>query len=145
MNAAPVKGVGKAGYLRVLGLLIGLAGLYGCAAVLVAGVVAGAAGGVQYTYNNIAYKTYPHNYDTTYNATMRVLKRMGINVAGEKVTNRGKILVCYTVDLKIEIAFERITDKTTKVKVDAKKGRFFKDKATATEILIQAGKELGEA
>ncbi len=141
MNAAPVKGVGKAGYLRVVGLLIGLAGLYGCAAVL----VAGAAGGVQYTYNNIAYKTYPQNYDTTYNATMRVLKRMGINVAGEKVTNRGKIVVCYTLNLKIEIAFERITDKTTKVKVDAQKGRFFKDKATATEILIQVGKELGEA
>ncbi len=141
MNAAPVKGVGKAGYLRVVGLLIGLAGLYGCAAVL----VAGAAGGVQYTYNNIAYKTYPHNYDTTYNATMRVLKRMGINVAGEKVTNRGKIVVSYTLNLKIEIAFESITDKTTKVKVDAQKGRFFKDKATATEILIQVGKELGEA
>lgn len=145
MKTASAKVVGRAAYLGMVGLLIGLIGLYGCAAIVASGVVAGAAGGVSYTYNSIAYKTYPHDHDTTYNATMRVLKRMGISVAGDKVTANGRMIVAHTVDLKIEIGFERVTDKTTKVKVDAKKGRFFKDKATATEILIQVGKELGQA
>lgn len=131
--------------VALLGLLALSLGLYGCAAVVASGVVAGAAGGVSYTYDNIAYRTFAVPLDPTFKATMRALEKMDIKVAGSKEVKNGREIVAHTVDLRIEIEVERLTDKATKVSVNAKKGVFFKDKATATEILIQVGKFLGEA
>ena len=42
-----------------------------------------------------------------------------------------------TAELKIYIELERITHKSTKISVDAKKGAIVKDRATATEIIEQ--------
>ena len=129
-------------YLALFGLLAAAGGLAGCAALVVTGAVAGTVAGIEYTYDNIAYKTFSFPYDPTYRATMRALERMGIGVAGTKKTNKGTEIVANTVDLRIEIELEKVTEKSTKVSVNAKKGVFSKDKATASEILVQVGKGL---
>ncbi len=129
-------------YLALFGLLAAAIGLAGCAALVASGAVAGTAAGIEYTYDNVAYKTFSHPYDPTYRATMRALERMGIGVAGTKTTTKGTEIVANTVDLRIEIELLKVTDKATKVSVNAKKGVFLKDKATASEILVQVGKGL---
>lgn len=136
------KNRGYVSYLALLGLLAAAGGLAGCAALVVSGAVAGTVAGIEYTYDNIAFKTFSFPYDPTYRATMKALERMGIGVAGTKKTNKGTEIVANTVDLRIEIELEKITEKSTKVSVNAKKGVFSKDKATASEILVQVGKGL---
>ena len=136
------KNRGYVSYLALLGLLAAAGGLAGCAALVVTGAVAGTVAGIEYTYDNVAYKTFSFPYDPTYRATMRALERMGIGVAGTKKTNKGTEIVANTVDLRIEIELEKVTEKSTKVSVNAKKGVFSKDKATASEILVQVGKGL---
>lgn len=145
MDSMPKVNSRMTPWLALAGLLTLSLGLYGCAAVVASGVVAGAAGGISYTYDSIAYKTFAVPLDPTFRATMKALEKMDMKVAGSKDMVNGKEIVAHTVDLRIEIGIERLTDRATKVSVNAKKGVFLKDKATATEILIQVGKFLGEA
>ena len=56
----------------------------------------------------------------------------------------GVTITAETRELDIIINIEKVTSKTTQVKVDARKNFFLKDKATAAEIINQVGKILGE-
>ncbi|MEX0805207.1 MAG: hypothetical protein WD688_18075, partial [Candidatus Binatia bacterium] len=58
-------------------------------------------------------------------------------------TEQGKTLKATTSDREIEIELERVSSKTTRMRTVAKQGIFFKDRATATEIIIQTEKILG--
>ena len=62
---------------------------------------------------------------------------MGIKEAGKKKIENGVEISATTAKLKIYIELERITAKSTKISVDAKKGTFIKDAATAAEIIEQ--------
>lgn len=110
----------------------------GCAAVL----VTGASGGIAYTATNIAYKTESFPIDKVESATRRALKKMGIVFIGKEKTEDGIRITAVTEDLDIYIDLERVTSKSTKISVDARKNLILKDKATATEIIAQIEKFL---
>jgi hypothetical protein len=114
--------------------------LSGCTAV----ALTGAGVGVSYTLTNVAYRSFSSPLDKVHDATIAALKKMGIMITDDSKSEEGRTITADTNELYIVINLERITSKTTQVKVDARKNFFLKDKATAAEIINQVGKILGE-
>jgi hypothetical protein len=105
--------------------------LSGCASIL----IAGASGGVAYSLTNIAYKTIPCPIEQVEFANRLALMKMGIkHVEAVKTENRSRIFA-ETSELKITIDLNKITPKSTKISVDAKKNFLLKDKSTAEAII----------
>lgn len=121
--------------------------LNGCAAVglTLFGVGAGVATGtsVSYTLDGIAYRTFTATLPQVETATRTALDRMGIKVEATSKTDQGKALLATGNDREIEIEFEAVSPKTTRIRTVAKQGIFFKDRATAAEIIMQTERVLG--
>src|SRR3954471_13977160 len=128
-------------------LTMALLSLSGCAAVgmTLFGVGAGVATGtsVSYTLDGIAYRTFTASLPQLEGATRTALDRMGIRVSETAKTEQGKAIKALTSDREIEIELEMVSAKTTRIRTVAKQGLFFKDRATATEIIMQTEKVLG--
>ena len=106
-----------------------------------AGVTAGTS--VAYTLDGIAYRTFTASLPQVENATRTALDRMGIKVDSTAKIEQGKAIRATSNDREIEIELEMVSAKTTRIRTVAKQGIFFKDRATATEIIIQTEKVLG--
>jgi hypothetical protein len=133
-------------------LLIGLISVYlhGCAAPVAltllgvgAGVTTGTA--VSYTLDGIAYRTFTASLPQVEHATLMALNDMGMEVEGAEKTDAGKAIKAKGADRQIEIELQAISSKTTRIRTVAKDGVFFKDRATATEIILQTERILGKA
>lgn len=113
----------------------------GCAAVGLTflGVSAGVAGGTgtSYTLDSVAYRTFTTPLDDLRRATQGALKRMDITVQTDETTAEGRRLVAQASDRSIDIELERLTARTTRMRVSVKHGWFFRDRATAGEIVAQ--------
>ncbi len=119
--------------------------LSGCSltGLAVPAAVSGGAAGVNYTYTNIAYKTISHPIADVEAALSNALKKMDMQQTNRKEEEEGKVSITAVAgNLDIEINLEKITKTETSIKVNAKKGAFVKDKATATEIIVQTEKKL---
>jgi len=136
------RGIGMA--FAVLTLL----GAQGCAAIGLTflGVGAGVAGGtsVSYTLDSVAYKTFTAPLASLEGATLKTLRRMDIKVNENYPTESGKKLVAVAGDRDIEIELDKLTSRTSRMRVNAKHGWFFKDRATATEIIVQTDRTLDD-
>ncbi len=104
--------------------------------------VSAGGGGVAYTVTSVAYKTFSYPLKDVENAVHGALEKMEIGEFGNEVLEDGIEISAATKKLHIYITMEEITSATTKVKVNAKRGTFLKDKATAREILVQIGRVL---
>ena len=105
----------------------------------------GADVGVSYPLSNAAYRSFSCPVDRVHDATIAALKKMGIiMIDNDTSSESGVTITAETRELDIIINIEKVTSKTTQVKVDARKNFFLKDKATAAEIINQVGKILGE-
>ncbi|MGA8178802.1 MAG: DUF3568 family protein [Desulfobacterales bacterium] len=133
-NRWPVNG------LRTYCVVFLLLFLSGCTAV----ALTGAGVGVGYTLSNVAYRSFSAPVDRVHDATVDALKKMGIHIIDDTRSGDGRTITAVTSELDIIIGLEKVTSKTTKVKVDARKNYLLKDKATAAEIINQVGKILGE-
>jgi hypothetical protein len=103
----------------------------GCTSVL----VTGAGGGVAYTVTNVAYKAVNYPMDQVQSAIHAALNKMAIRDLQTLKTERGVRIISETMDLKIYIDLDWITQKTTRISVDAKRNVIIKDLATATAII----------
>ncbi len=119
-----------------------LAALYGCAAVPVAllpvaatGVVAGASGGISYTFTNIAYRTTNFPMGQVAEASLKALDKMGIEVLWTKKSEKEVEIKSRTDRLTIYVTVHRMTPVLSLLEVNAKTGLVFKDKGTAFEIV----------
>ena len=121
--------------------------LNGCAAVglTLFGVGAGVATGtsVSYTLDGFAYRTFTASLPQVESATRTALHRMGIKIGATSKTEQGKAIAARANDREIEIELEIVSSNTTRIRTVAKQGFFFKDRATATEIILQTEKVLG--
>src|SRR6267378_6097291 len=128
-------------------VLVSFIMLQGCAAVglalfsVGAGVTTGTS--VGYTLDGIAYRTFTASLPQVENATRTALDRMGIKVEATSKIDQGKAIKAVSNDRDIEIELEMVSNKTTRIRTVAKQGIFFKDRATATEIIIQTERALG--
>ena len=138
----------KRRFAILLALLIGSAIEVGCAAVglTLLGVGAGISGGtgVSYTLDSIAYKTFTAPEDGLRTATLKSLKRMDMKVNENQPTDSGRRIVAEAGDRTVEIELDRLTTKTSRMRVTVKQGWFFRDRATAAEIVTQTGRTLDD-
>lgn len=115
--------------------------LSGCAAIGLAllGVGAGVATGtaVSYTLDGIAYRTFTAPLPQLLTATLTALDRMGILVKAKEKTDGGESIKASGTDREIEVELEAISPKSTRMRTVAKQGIFFRDRATAIEIILQ--------
>jgi hypothetical protein len=132
-------------FFKVSTLLCLILALSGCALMglaVIPAAVSGGAAGVDYTFTNNAYKTISAPVADVEAALNKALKKMSIKETKRKA-KEGKVSVTgVTGNLDIYIDLEKVTPTVTNIEVNAKKGVFFKDKATATEIIVQTEKNL---
>src|SRR5262249_17007836 len=137
----------KSSSIRVVVLLGILPFLNGCAAVALTmfGVGAGVASGtsVGYTLDGYAYRTFTASLPQVESATRTALNRMGIKIEATAKTEQEKTIAATENDGEIEVKREVIISNATQIRTVAKKGVFLKDRATATEIILQTEKVLG--
>ena len=123
--------------------------LNGCAAIglTLFGVGAGVATGtaVSYSLDGTAYRTFTAPLPRVRTATLTALNNMGMTVNDKLKTDQGEMIKAAGADREIEVELEAISPKTTRIRTVAKQGFFFKDRATATEIILQTEKILNGA
>ena len=128
-------------------LLMATAGS-GCAAIaltlLGTGAGVGAGTGVSYTLDSIAYKTFTASEEGLRASTLKTLKRMDMQVKEDQPAETGRKIVAQAGDREIEIELDRLTAKTSRMRVNVKQGWFFKDRATAAEIIVQTERTLDD-
>lgn len=126
-----------------------LALLSGCAAMglTLFGVGAGVGTGtaVAYTLDGTAYRTVSAPLPKVETAALAALDRMGIKIESKEKTEQGRLIAASGADRQIEVELEAVSSKTTRIRTVAKHGIFFKDRATATEIILQTEKILNGA
>jgi len=128
-------------------LVLSALGLAGCAAgigLTLLGVGAGISGGtgVNYTLDSVAYKTFAASEPELRSATLRTLKRMAMDVTAKQTTETGSEITASAGDRTVEIELDRITAKTSRMRVVVKKGWVFRDRATAGELIVQTARTL---
>jgi hypothetical protein len=121
--------------------------LQGCAAaglaVVGAGAGVGMGTGVEHELNGVGYKTFATPVDSVHHATRATLARLGMPITADTRTKDGWSLTATAADRTIDIELERLTPRTTRMRVVANKGGlFFKDSATSTEIILQTAQTL---
>jgi len=140
-------------WVLYVAIVVSLLGAPGCAAVgltflgVGAGVSAGT--GVSYTLDSVAYKTFTTPVEGLERATLKTLERMDIEVVDIAVKENGtaeagRKIAAVASDRTIDIELDRLTAKTSRMRVNAKQGWFFKDRATAAEIIAQTEQTLDD-
>jgi len=123
--------------------------LSGCAAagLTLAGAGAGAAAGagVEHTLTGVTYKTFTEPLEKVRDATVDSLARMDMNIVEDGATPEGWAFKALAADRTIDIELQKLTENTTRMRVVANQGDiFFKDSATATEIILQTANTLDD-
>jgi uncharacterized protein DUF3568 len=132
---------------RMLAAVALAVSLQGCAAAGLALVGAGAGvgmgTGVEHELNGIGYKTFATPIDPVHQATRATLTRLGMPITADTPTNDGWKVSASAAGRTIDIELERLTLRTTRMRVVTDKGGLFgKDSATSTEILLQTAQTL---
>ncbi len=129
--------------VRVAALIAALFAVHGCAAIAVtAGGLAGGAG-VDHTMNGISYKTFSTSMPKLRLATLKALNKMAMDVTADEKTEKGWKIEAKATERKINIAFESLTKRATRMRVIVDKGQWFlKDAATGNEIIIMTAETL---
>ena len=135
----------KRGHLVLL-LLLAMAGSSGCAALALtvfgSGAGISASTSTNYILDSFVYKTFTIPERGVRKATLTTLKRMAIQVKENQATEAGTKIVAMAGDRTIEVELDRLTARTTRMRVNVKQGWFFRDRATATEIITQTERTL---
>lgn len=120
--------------------------LQGCTAVgltlAATGAGVAATAGIDHTLSGITYKTFNAPVDELRLAALKTLDRLDMKVTEDRMNDEGRQIVATAHERVIEIEFEALTRRTTRMRVVANRGAFFKDAATATEIILQTAETL---
>ncbi len=116
----------------------------GCATIAISALGAGAGLGIPYVFTNCADRTVNFSFEQVNRATPIVLKKMDIVVHARTWTQGGETIRATANEIDIQIEMQRVTSKTTRITVDAKKSQFVKDRATAEEIINQLERTLAK-
>lgn len=122
----------------VVGLTLGT----GCVPVAVTALGVGGAVAVNHTLSGIVYKTFTEPLPKVKRAALTALQQMAISVEKVESTENGQVILAKASNRAIEIQFEALTPKTTRMRVTADSDGILKDSATATEIILQTERAL---
>ena len=102
--------------------------------------------GVNHTLSGIAYKTFNNSLAELRAGTLRTLEDMDMTVIADSETEDGWEIKATAIEREIDIELERLTKRATRMRVVANDGEiFFKDAATATEIIIMTAENVAPA
>jgi hypothetical protein len=131
--------------VRAIVILLAVAS-QGCAEVglTLFGVGAGVAAGTGtgYTRDGVAYRTFTASLEDVRRATLASFRRMDIGVKSDESTPEGRKIVALAGDRTLDIELEQLTARTTRMRVVAKHGVLFRDRATAGEVVAQTERAL---
>ena len=128
---------------RIAALLVaGAVGVAGCAPLGITAFGVGASAGVAHGLGGVTYRTFTAPMPKVKGATMSALEKMGIRVVSTAKVEGTEMIKATAKDREIEVELEPLSPSTTRIRTVAKKG-FFYDSATATEIILQTEKLLG--
>lgn len=107
-----------------------------------AGIITGQS--VADTMDGFAYRTLTAPLAEVELATRMALDRVGIRIDATRSIDQGRALRAQSFDreIEIELELEMVSAKATRMRTVAMQGVFLKDRATATEILLQTEKVL---
>ncbi len=133
----------------LLGLLAVVAlGGQGCAAVgltlLATGGGVAAGQGVNYSLDGIAYRTFNAPVEQMRRATLVTLRRMDMTLKSDEAKDENRELIAVAGKWTIYVELEKLTARTTRMRITAKDGWFWRDRSTAGEIIAQAERTLDD-
>lgn len=100
-------------------------------------------GGIEQTVTGVMYKTFTASTAEVRTASTAALRRMGMKVTEDVEVPQGRKLVATTEQRTIEVEIEELTPTASRMRVQAYRGTaLFKDRATATEVIVQTGESL---
>lgn len=127
---------------RLLLATLGAVLVTGCMPIALTAAGVGAAAGVTHTMGGMTYRTFTAPMPQVRGATMTALNRMGIKVESTSKEEAGQLIKASASGRDIEIRLESLSPNTTRMRTVARNGVFY-DSATATEIILQTEKVLG--
>jgi len=118
--------------------------LGGCVPVALTALGVGMATGVSHELGGMVYKTFTAPQAQVKQASIGALHRMQIKVVKAKHDGSTETITAKAADREIEIELEALTPATTRMMVTATKdGGVLRDSATATEIILQTERYVG--
>lgn len=131
-------------FFKALALLSLILALSGCAGFPFSreDAVSGRAAGIHYSLTNVAYKTIGYPLANVEAALQDVLREMGVRMTNRENKGGTVSIIAVTSQLDIYIDLKKMTPTVTNIKVNAKSGLFYKDKAMATDIIVQTMENL---
>lgn len=131
--------------LHLTTLLCLIPALSGCAMLgltVPAAAIGSGTAGLNYSLTNVAHKTISYPVADVEASLKEALQKMDIQEM-ERTAKDGTVSFMVVTDkLRIYIDLETVTRTVTSIAVNAKKGLYLKDNATATEIIVQTEKNL---
>jgi len=127
-----------------LGLLLAALVLPGCAAVALSAVGPAAEFGIDHAFSGAAAKTYTAPLANLRLAALKSLSRMEMDVTKDEAGDDGEWEIeAEAGDRTVSIDLASLTPMTTRVRVVADRGGiFFKDSATAVEVVAQISRSM---
>lgn len=117
----------------------------GCAPVALTAMGVGMSAGVSHQLGGIVYKTFTVPQGHVEKATYGALNRMQIKVKESKRDGTTRVIRARAGDRDVEVELEALTPNTTRMTVTARKDSgLLRDGATATEIILQTEKFVGQ-
>lgn len=131
-------------FILLMVLLLAFLLSQGCAAMGVA-LLGGAAttatkAGVSYTLDSKAQKTFTAPVSQVKSSLLAALGEMAFPIASAEKNHDGERIVARVDGREVEVELEPVTPKATKIMVVVHQGWFWKDRATAEEIIDQTGR-----
>lgn len=123
---------------RALLLLLPLCALQGCETVALTSHGVAKHAGIEQSLTGRSFKTFSTTLPTLRLATLKAFQRMGIRVNADAQAQEGWTIKGVTHGREIEVNFERISRRTTRMKVLVERNiPLLGDGATGTEIILQ--------
>jgi hypothetical protein len=116
--------------------------IQGCAGLT--STTAGApARNVDFTLDGIAYRTFSAPLDQLQRATLTTFKRLDLALRSDEVKDDGcRELVAANGDRTVHVELEKLSARTTRMRITAKQGWLWRDRTAAGELLVQTEQTL---
>ncbi|HTO12138.1 MAG TPA: DUF3568 family protein [Candidatus Binatia bacterium] len=113
----------------------------GCAEIGVGSTLAS----VNYTLDAVAYRTFSAPVDRVRRATLSTFRRMNLELKSDQATDDGcRELIAASGDRTVYVELDRLTARTTRMRITAKQGWMLRDRATAGEFIVLSERALDD-
>jgi hypothetical protein len=100
---------------------------------------------MNYTLDGVAYRTFNAPADQVRRATLSTFKRFDLEVKSEDVSDDGcRELIAANGDRTVLVELDSLTARTTRMRITAKHGWMFRDRAAAGELIVQTERALDD-